>query len=61
MKNRFIPIGKGRAERIRQPEQEQDESKPIVMAWANSKAEAELMDSMTDEELERYLQERSRP
>ena len=59
MKNRFIPIGKGRAEKLEKPDEleKQNGTGDVIriMAWVDSPEELELMEKMSDDELEAYL------
>lgn len=58
MKERFIPITMERAERLDRDAATENKEPLPEFIWANSKAEAELMENMSDEELARYLKER---
>lgn len=58
MTKRFVPINTSRAEKLDKETATESKAPLPTMIWANSRAEADLMEKMTDKELERYLAER---
>lgn len=58
MTNRFIPINTNRAKKLNKDTATESKATLPNLIWANSRAEADLMEKMTDKELERYLAER---
>ena len=59
MTGQFTPINTGRAEKIERevPNYETSPDSEVIriLAWADSREELELMQAMSDEELEAYL------
>ena len=59
MKEQFTPMTMARAEKVEleTKDYEQDPGNDVIriLAWADSRAEIELMESMSDDELEAYL------
>lgn len=58
MTNKFVPIDTSRAEKLDKDTATESKAPLPDFIWANSKAEADLMEKMTNRELERYLAKR---
>lgn len=58
MSKKFTPITIDRAKKLDKDTATDSKATLPNLIWANSRAEAELMEKMTDKELERYLAER---
>ena len=58
MIKKFVPISTSRAKKLDKDTATESKATLPNLIWANSRAEADLMEKMTDKELERYLAER---